>query len=213
MACSYSFDGDHGASPPSASAEAGAAVFGRELLRVPGHVAGSIEGPDRHEVGPDVVRVAVAAEVVVGGHHVGLVSAHEPHQPPDRLVQVRLPEAARVVVAGPAHHVGVVVAEVLPLGHAEVGHGPLEFAGPDLAQPSMVLGCVHLRHDDLALLATRAGDEDHPVAGLDGLDHGAARADRLVVRMGVDGHQRRAMRDGLGRRGVSAWASGCVASG
>ena len=144
-----------------------------------------------HVVGPDVVRVAVAAELVVGGHDVGLVATDEPDQPADRLVEVRLPEAARVVVPGPAHHVGVAVAEVLPLGHAEVAPSPARARPPGSRRGAMVLGRVHLGDDDLALLAAGAGDEDDPVAGVDGLDHRPARPDGLVVGVGVDGHEGR----------------------
>ena len=46
-----------------------------ELLRVPGRVAGPLERPDRDVVGPDVVGMAVAAELVVGRDDVRLVAA------------------------------------------------------------------------------------------------------------------------------------------
>ena len=46
-----------------------------ELRRIPGGVAGAVEGADRDVVGPDVVGVAVAAERVVGRHDVRLVAA------------------------------------------------------------------------------------------------------------------------------------------
>ena len=139
-------------------------MLGRELLRIPGRVAGTRERPDRDVVGPDVVRVPVAAEVVVGRDDVGLVAADEPDQPAGGLVQVGLPEAARVAVPGPTHHVRVVVAEVLPLGHAEDAHRRLELGGPELAEPAVVVRGVHLGHDDLAHLAARAGDQDDPTA-------------------------------------------------
>ena len=149
-------------------------------------------------MGPDVVGVAVAAELVVGGDDVGLVAPDQPGQPAGRLVEVGLPERARVAVAVGAHHPGVAVAEVLPLGHAEEAHRPLQLAGPDLAEAAVVVGRVHVRDDDLAELAARPGHEDDAVAGLDGFGHRAAGPDRLVVGMGVDGHQGRAMARGLG---------------
>ncbi len=54
----------------------------------------------------------------------------------------------------------------------------------------MIVGSVELRHDDLPLLAARAGHEDDAVTLRDGLGHDPGRADRLVVGMGVDGHER-----------------------
>src|SRR5690242_21432333 len=46
---------------------------------------------------------------------------------------------------------------------------------------------------DLALLAAGPCDEDDATAVGDGLGHDATRRDRLVVRMGMDRHQRRAV--------------------
>ena len=169
-----------------------------ELGRIPRRVAGAVEGADGDVVGPDVIGMTVAAERVVGRHDVRLVAAHEPGQPTGRLVEVRLPERARVAVAVRAHHPGVAVAEVLPLGDAEEAHGPLELAGPDLAETTVVVLRVHVRHDDLAELAARAGHQHDSPAIRDRPGHRPAGPDRLVVGVGVDGHQRRAM-DGRGR--------------
>jgi len=140
-------------------------------------------------VGPDVVRVTVAAEGVVGRHDVGPVASDEPDEAPGGLVEVRLPEAARIEVRRPAHHVRVPVVEVLPLGDAELGQGVLELAHPDLAEPAAVRRGVELGEDDLAELAPGAGHEDDPVAVGDGLRHDPAGADGLVVGVGVDGHE------------------------
>ena len=152
--------------------------------------------------------MAVAAELVVGRHDVRLVAADEPGQPAGGLVEVGLPEAARVAVAVGAHHLGVAVAEVLPLGDAEDAHRPLELAGPDLAEAAVVVRRVHLGDDDLAELAAGAGHEDDAMAGRDRLGHRPAGPDRLVVGVGVDGHQGRAMRPrvvgGHGHRDASA---------
>ena len=144
-------------------------------------------------MGPDVVGVAVAAELVVGRDDVRLVAPHQPGEPAGRLVDVGLPERARIAVAVRAHHPGVAVAEVLPLGHAEETHRPFQLAGPDLAQAAVVVGRVHVGDDDLAELAACPGHEDDAVAGLHRLGHRPAGPDRLVVGVGVDGHQGRAM--------------------
>src|SRR5262245_120141 len=53
----------------------------------------------------------------------------------------------------------------------------------------MVLGRVHVRDDDLALLTTRARDAHDPVAGTAVAGHHAAGGDGLVVGMSVDGQQ------------------------
>jgi hypothetical protein len=165
-------------------------MLGGELLRVPLGVAGPLEGPDPDIVGPDVVGMAVAAEGVIGRHDVRPVLANEPGHAARGLVEVGLPEAPRIDVPDAAHHVRVAVAEVLPLGDPEVGHGRLQLRGPDLPQPAVILGGVHLRDDDLALLTSGARHEHHPVALLDRLCHQATRTDRLVVGVGVRGHER-----------------------
>ena len=83
-----------GSEPAPVPGRTRASVLGRELLGVPGRVARPGEGADRDLVGPDVVRVSVATEVVVGGDDVGPVAADQPGEPADRLVQVGLPEAS-----------------------------------------------------------------------------------------------------------------------
>jgi hypothetical protein len=138
---------------------------------------------------PDVVGMAVAAEVVVRRDDVGPVPAHEPDQPPDRLVQIGLPERPRVAVAGPAHHVRVAVAERVPLRDAQLAHRVLELRGPQLGEAAVVLGGVEVGHHDVALLAARARDDDDAAALGDGAGERAAHADRLVVGMRVNGHQ------------------------
>jgi len=144
----------------------------------------------------DVIGMTVPAELVVGRHHVGLVEPHQPGQPSGGLVEVGHPVVAGVAVAVGAHHPGVAVPEVLPLGHAEDPHRPLELAGTDLAEAAMVVRRVHVRHDDLAELTACPGDENDAMTRLDGLRHRAAGSDGLVVRMGVHGHERRTMRFG-----------------
>ena len=77
----------------------------------------------------------------------------------------------------------------------------------------MVVGRVHVGDDDLAHLAARAGDEHDPPAVGDGLGHRPAGPDRLVVGVGVDGHQGRDVgRGAVGRSWPDASASPAVPS-
>jgi len=123
----------------------------------------------------------------------------EPRQAPRGLVEVGLPERPGVLVPDPTHHVRVAIAEVLPLRDAQIAHRRLELGGSKLAEAAVVGGRVHLGDDDLAHLAARAGDEHDPAAVLYGLGHRASRSDRLIVGMGMDGHERQ--RAGSGRIG------------
>ena len=109
-------------------------------------------------------------------------------RPPRRCRPAR---RQRVAIAEPAHHVRVAIAQVLPLGHAQEAHRALELGGTELAEPPVVVGRVHLGDDDLAQLAAGAGHEDDAMAVGDGLGHRPAGPDRLVVGVGVDGHQGR----------------------
>src|SRR5450759_4116342 len=142
----------------------GSAVLRGQLFRVPLGVARPVERADRDAVRVHMIGVPVAAEVVVSGDYIGPVAADHPDQPPDRLIAVRLPEAPRVMVARLAHHPGVAIAQVLPLGHAERAHRRLQLRGPDLAEAPVVLGRIQLRVDDLAELAARTSDQDDAVA-------------------------------------------------
>ena len=195
MAWMYSLEGAHGSSPGSSNCS--------------GYQAGSPARANARTadiVGPDVIGMPVSAELVVGRDDVRPVLPDQPRQPSGRLVQVRHPVRARVAIAVGAHHPRVAIAEVLPLGDAEDPHRPLQLAGPDLAEASMVVRRVHLGDDDLAQLAAGAGDQDDPMAGLDGLGHRPTGPDRFVVGMGVDGHQRRAVGLGRVRHGLDASA-------
>ncbi len=189
-------------------------MLGRELLRVPGRVAGAGERTDRDVVGPDVVGVSVAAEFVVGRYDVRLVAPDEPDQPAGGFVQICQPEGARVAVARPTHHVRVVIAQALPFRHAKDAHGCFQLGRSELAEPPVVVRRVHLGHDDLAHLAAGAGDQDDPAALGDGLGHRSSGADRLVVGVGVHGHQGQAVARRVGRHGPAMLSqpvlSGCV---
>ena len=177
------------------------AMLGGQLLRVPGRIAGPLEGADRDVVGPDVVGVAVPAEVVVGRDDVGLVAPDEPRRagrPPRRGRPARS-SAGRGCPADPSCRSRG--SRGSPT-RSRRGCAIARSSSPARISPSRrwFSGVSIVRDDDLAHLAARAGDEDDPMAGRDGLGHRAAGPDRLVVGVGVDGHQGGAM--GAARIGV-----------
>src|SRR5205823_5323269 len=121
---------------------------------------GQFGGPHGDAVGLDVVGVAVSAVVVVRDEDLGPYLQDHLDEVGGGLVDVRLPEAGRVVVVGQAHHPGVAVAaraaELTEVLDAELTHGGRELAQPVLAQGAA--GEVpELRRNDLAELTESAG--------------------------------------------------------
>ena len=137
-----------------------------QLLRVPGRVAGALEGQLGHLGGADVVGMAVAAEVVVADDDLRAASGARSERAGRRPRRHPPARSSRRLVLGRAHHPGVDVAEPMVLDRARAAPGRAAAPpGADLAQPGVVLRRVELGHDDLAVLATGAGDADHAVAG------------------------------------------------
>ena len=122
---------------------------------------GQRRGAQPHPVHLDVVGVAVAAVLVVGGEDIGVLVVEDGGQARRGLVDVGLPEARRVVVGGLARHPRVPVAEVLVARHPEdlAGGGQLDGAalGQGLAGGEEPFG-------DLAQLAPCGGHQHDPVA-------------------------------------------------
>ncbi len=133
--------------------------------------------------------MAVAAEVVVADDHLRAGLAHDPDEPAGRFVGVRLPEALWSVVLGRAHHPGVDVAQPVVLDGAKLLQREPELLLAHLPEPSVVLRRIELGHDNLSVLAAGARNADHAIAVPAVAGHDAAGGDRLVVGMGVDGHE------------------------
>ena len=137
-----------------------------------------------------MVRVRVAAVLVVRRHHVRPEAADQPDQRLGRLLDGDQPEAAvgqrRLRVAlGPA---GVDEAQPV-LADAEDLARPLHLVAADLGDVLQHVGAVHRGVQDRAALAAGAGDDVH-VDPFGDVLRGAGRAlARLVVGVGVDVHQ------------------------
>ena len=161
-------------------------------------------------VGPDVVRVAVAAEGVVGRHHVGLVRcapARSGGAPPRRGRPARS-SADRGCPRCPS----------CP-SRDSPGSPTRSRPGAPIARSSSParisprrrwLSGVSMSGTTISPSSPRVqvtSTTRWPVG--DGLGHGATGADRLVVGVGVDGHQGRAM----ARRRRSSWCFDASAPG
>jgi hypothetical protein len=157
---------------------------------VPIRVAGRLEGLDADVVAHHVVRVRVAAVLVVRRHHVRLEAPDQPDQRLGRLFDRDQPEAAlgqrRLgVPLGPAG-----VHEPQPvLAHAEDLASPVHLLAAHRGHVLEHVRAVHLGVQNGAALATGAGDDVY-VDPLGDVLGGAGRAlARLVVGVGVDVHQ------------------------
>ena len=155
--------------------------------------AGQLVCPPCDPVRLDVIRVTVEAVGVVGHDGVGRDLLDDLDQVGGGLLDRRLPEAARVVVVGQAHHPRVPVlalaAEEPVVLDAERPAGAVELDDPVLAE---LVGqqMAQIGRDDLPELAQRAGHERDPgpLGGV--LGHRRPGPDRLVVRVRV--HQQQA---------------------
>ena len=129
---------------------------------------------------------------VVGHDHVGRDLLDDLGERGRRLLDVGLPEAARVVVVRQAHHPRVAVpalaAEEAVVRDAERRAGAVELDDPVLAE---LVGkqVAQVGRDDLTELAERAGHQRDPRALRGVLGHRGAGADRLVVRVRVHEQQ------------------------
>ncbi len=149
----------------------------------------------------------VEAVLVVGHHDLRLVGAHEVGQPARRLLDRGAPEAAGRVVLRPALHPRVVVAEQLQVRDAEDLATGLQLTAAQRDDDALVVaGVARLEPAGrVAQLTVRAGDEHgtYALSAVAGQD--AARADGLVVGVGVHGHEGegsvRHAKQRMGRRG------------
>ena len=109
-----------------------------------GRVRGQLEGAPGDAVGLDVVRVAIEPVVVVGDHDLRADLTDDGGQGGGRLLDVRLPEGARIVVAGCSDHAGVPpparAAEIPVVGDAERLAGGVQLTDPVAAQLVVAVG-------------------------------------------------------------------------
>ena len=126
---------------------------------------GLLDGANRDPVRLNVIGMPVAAEVVVGHHHLRADFADDLDELRRGNLEVGLPEAARILVRRCIHHPGVAVtagtAEKPMIANAQGLARLFEFV--DAPAPELV-GLVRRdtregRHEDLALFAHRAGNK------------------------------------------------------
>ena len=149
-----------------------------------------LERGHRDVVAHDVVGVGVAAVLVVRREHVRPEAADQPDQRLGRDLRVHQPETAlrerRLGVAlGPA---GVDEPEPV-LAYAEDLASRLHLLSANGGHVREHVGAIHLRVQDRAALATRAGDHVHVDPLRDVPGRGGSALARLVVGMGVHVHQ------------------------
>jgi hypothetical protein len=78
-----------------------------------------VEGGHRHAVAHDVVRVAIAAVLVVRDDDLGLQLTEDADQALHRLVAIGIAEGLGVLVRRPTLHPGIAVAQHPQLAHSQ----------------------------------------------------------------------------------------------
>ena len=149
--------------------------------------AGELSGPMTDVVHLDVVGVPVVAVAVVDGEHVGVLLDEDRGQPAGGLFDVGRRERTGVVAARVVGHARVAVAEELdPLDAEDLRRG----GGLDDAPLRQLLAVAQHALGHLAELTLGCQHEHHAVTRGRRLGHDTAGRDRLVVGMGVEGHER-----------------------
>ena len=159
-------------------------------VREAGVVTGRLIGTDRNLMAANMVRMRIAAVLVVGGHHVRPEFADHAHQRLDGYLQRHQREAVlgqrgRRVAGGQA---GVDEAEPGLLHTEDLGRLP-HFVTADLGDVLSHVGKVHRRVENVA--AFTAGQRHHQhtmtLVGIAGKASGTLAG--LVVGVGVHRHQ------------------------
>ena len=162
-----------------------------------GRVRGQLEGAPGDAVGLDVVRVAIGPVVVVGDHDLRADLTDDGGQGGGRLLDVRLPEGARIIVAGCSDHAGVPpparAAEIPVVGDAERPAGGVQLTDPVAAQLVVAVGGQggQARRDNLPEFTERARHERDVRSAGGVFRHRRPGADGFVIGVGV--HQQQAL--------------------
>ncbi len=135
----------------------------------------------------DVVGMAVATALVVGGEHLGMFLVEDRGQAPRRFLDVGGPERSLGVVGRQVDHARVAVAEELHASDTEDLSGADCFFGAPFAE---LLRRFEHAVVDLAEIAARREHEHHAMAGVGRERERASRQDGFVVRMRVEGNER-----------------------
>ena len=147
---------------------------------------------DRDAVRLEMVGMVVAAGVGVRDHHVGPERLEQVEQALRADVDRDVAERIGMVLELPLLHPGVAVAEADRMRHAELAARDVELGearGGDGVRIVSGFARLHMT-GAVAHLAVRAGHDDGLRALVAVAGENAAGAGRLVVGVGVDGHER-----------------------
>ncbi len=152
-------------------------------------LASSVECRHCHAVYLNVVRVTIAALLIIAGDDVRTEFSDEAHQASRGLVEVCLGQAVRMVIGFPSHHARVTVAEDMQLLDLQMFARALEFRGTHVPKFWLHLVRIHVRVHHFALFPARGGDQHRPYPLTRIAHQHTTRAHTLIVGMGMHCHQ------------------------
>jgi hypothetical protein len=154
----------------------------------------------------NVVGVAIATRFVKGDHHVGSLAADVGHDLAHGLVEIGLDQGIGVPVLRRVGHPRITIVEEEEVVNAQLVAGAAQLLFADLTQ---LLGRGQLGVADLAGLAARGTDQYQAHVGIGAIaGQCAANAERLVVGVGKDGHERERRVSGHAHRSATRCRSG-----
>src|SRR5438128_6110815 len=165
------------------------------------------ERADRDPMGLDVIGVGVAAELVLGDHHLRPHLSHHLDQPADSFFFVGLPEGLRFPVSGKAGHARVLVTEENQFVDAENLDRVAQLGFANARQPGCGFLRVQILIQDFAYLTARGGDQRRAYAFRAVARQRAAHSDRLIVRMWLNRQKAELGRHHLPLRERTSWIS------
>src|SRR5262249_10671065 len=162
---------------------------GEAMLCILRGLASSMECRHGHAVHLNMVRMTIAALLIVAGDDVRTAFSDEAHQPSCGLVEIRLGQAVRMVIGFPSYHARVTVAEDMHLLDCQMLARALEFGGTHVPKLRLHFVRVHLWIYHFALFPTRGGDQHRSYPLMCIACQYTARAHTLIVGMGMHCHQ------------------------
>src|SRR5437868_14946476 len=120
-------------------------------------IASGVERGYRQTVHLNVIRMAVAAVLIIARHDVRTDAPDQAYQTSSRLLEVSLGQAVRMVIGVAPHHARITIAQDMQFLHPQMLAGTFELGCTYIPEFGLDLLRIHLRIHHFAFFPTRGG--------------------------------------------------------